>query len=627
MSDHENEDCHSEEQSVRDRGLSRRRFLRIGMGAVVATGAALGARRALLSLDTQHDFWVHDFGALGDGRSDDGPAIRSALDEAATRSDARVLFRPGTYRLGEPPEGSYALKVARARNLTIEGQSATLLVGEPRLGCLRFDQCQNTKARGLTIDYDPLPHALGVVRDVRPTEDLLDVEFDHLLPMPDASFFTFARPADRHPTSFGVLFDAETRGFKRSQPDHLMVEMAKRLTGDVFRLKARRRALSPELAVGDFLVYPVRQFGNALSFFDSPGAVIEDVRIHAANAAAIGLIRSEGARILSTTIAPGFGSHRLFSTNGDGVHAQDCRVGPVIEQCRFEGMLDDGLNAYGQPLVITDVAGDIEFTLAGRGDVRTGDVIQFFDPFEGRDRGIRGVVRAQTIEKNGRWHVRVDRPVHGVRPGLSHQSADTVFNLSACGSGVSVRKTLYQRHRGISVRIRSHGGSVENNVFSRSGSAAVALTNTPDWPEGPAPTQIVLAGNHIDRPNAIRGMAAIDIGARALANAPADGLMVHDVTVENNVVEEWRGAAVFLAGARQIVVRDTRLQAPGQSGLATSGVRVEKATAVAVERLRLSGSVPVAVSISPSARSVGDDAIRIGDVQADATTVKVREER
>src|SRR5262245_18820008 len=44
-----------------------------------------------------------DFGAVGDGQSDDSPALQKALDEIREHKRASVLFIPaGTYRLTQP---------------------------------------------------------------------------------------------------------------------------------------------------------------------------------------------------------------------------------------------------------------------------------------------------------------------------------------------------------------------------------------------------------------------------------------------------------------------------------------------------------------------------------------------
>jgi len=570
----------------------------VGTVSVLAAGTGLTARH-LFDSPSGSGLWVHDFGAVGNGLVDDGPAVRAALAQAARRSHARVVLRPGTYRLGRPPSGSYALTVMGAKNLVVDGPGATLLVNDPDLGGLRFDQCEGCEVRGLTIDYDPLPHLRGVVREVRRSEDAVDVEFSGQTPLPGDTLKALVRPEDAHPTSFGVVFDAASHLLKHCTPDHLMVRVAQLVTGNLFRLGARPNSVPAELAAGDLLVYPVRRYGNALAFFDTPGAVVDNVRILAANAAAIALVRSERGRITRTTTSAGWQGERLFSTNGDGVYAQDCRIGPVVEDCHFEGMLDDGLNAYGQPFVVTGVPGGSDLLLRGGGELREGDIVQVFDPIHGRDRGIRRVVKARFDDARRNWRVRLDRPVPGISPGPSYRTADTLFNLSASGEGVTVRNTTYKRHRGVSVRIRAHGSTVEGNLFTGSGSASIDLTNDPAWPEGPVPARALVSGNHIEGPNAVTGRAAIDIGSRVLAKAEDGAVLAQQIRVERNLVQDWKGTAVRIANAQDVVLRDNRMQASETDQTATAALRIEGANRIAVEGLAVSGSVPVAVDVGP----------------------------
>ncbi len=585
--------------------------------------AGLAGRSAVLDLGRPADFWVHHFGATGDGVADDGPAVRAALAAAsAVTTGARVRFRPGRYRVGVPPEGSYALAAAFANDLTVEGDNATLVVASPALGGLRLDRCKRCIVRGITIDYDPLPHAVGVIRQL--SEEHLVVEFDPRFPLPSEPFFTFADPADRHPTSFGVIFDRATRRLKPCTPDHVIVESALHLGRRLFRLRPRAGTVAPQLTIGDLFVYPVRQYGNAIALFDTSDSLLDDVHIFAANAAAIAAIRSDRARIHKTTIRCADGQ-RLLSTNADGVHSQDCRVGPSIAGCSFEGMLDDGLNVYGRPLVVSEVGAGGNLLLSGGGDLRAGDLVQVFDPVVGQARGSGRVTSVRSDNARKRWSVHLDTPVPDVRVATADRAADTIFNLDACGSGVTVTNTVYRRHRGISARMRARSGRFENNTIQESGAAAVDLTNSPDWPEGPAPANINVVGNRIEHPNAVTGHVALDIGTRALDARTARGRLAHDITVADNIVRDWRGVAILIAGARDIIVRSNRLEVKQQGRTATAGVWIGNTGVSTVERLTVSGDVPVAVALSPQV-DIGDDGVAISDVRSDDGTAAILRE-
>lgn len=77
--------------------ISRKHFLGLGaVGAAIGTAAVVagaGPAQAEENGDWQN---VKDFGAAGDGRKDDAPAIQRAIDQAGKL--AALFFPPGTYR-------------------------------------------------------------------------------------------------------------------------------------------------------------------------------------------------------------------------------------------------------------------------------------------------------------------------------------------------------------------------------------------------------------------------------------------------------------------------------------------------------------------------------------------------
>ncbi len=82
---------------------TRRDFFRLASAGV--TGAALGAAGASLPASAQtsvaHDtgvFSVRDFGAIGDGKTIDTPAINRAIEAAAAAGGGTVLFPAGPTR-------------------------------------------------------------------------------------------------------------------------------------------------------------------------------------------------------------------------------------------------------------------------------------------------------------------------------------------------------------------------------------------------------------------------------------------------------------------------------------------------------------------------------------------------
>ncbi len=78
------------------------------------------------------DFLVADSGATGDGKTDDGPAIRKAVAAAVSAGEgSRVVFEKKTYRLDWSKSELYQISIVGAKNLVFEGNGA-VLVNHPR---------------------------------------------------------------------------------------------------------------------------------------------------------------------------------------------------------------------------------------------------------------------------------------------------------------------------------------------------------------------------------------------------------------------------------------------------------------------------------------------------------------
>jgi polygalacturonase len=105
---------------------NRRDALRFGAVTAAASGLTLaGAATADADPHTASWYDVRKFGARGDGRTIDSPAINRAIDAAAARGGT-VHFPAGTY-------ASYSVRLKSNVSLHL-GQGATLLAAEPRNG-------------------------------------------------------------------------------------------------------------------------------------------------------------------------------------------------------------------------------------------------------------------------------------------------------------------------------------------------------------------------------------------------------------------------------------------------------------------------------------------------------------
>src|ERR1700741_4878271 len=109
-------------------------FLLLALSAVSFIGIRLNPHSALAAAQkssTAGIFDVRAFGAKGDGKALDSPAINKAIDAAAAAGGGTVRFSAGTYR-------SFSIRLKSNVALYLD-QGATILAADPRDGDGKYD--------------------------------------------------------------------------------------------------------------------------------------------------------------------------------------------------------------------------------------------------------------------------------------------------------------------------------------------------------------------------------------------------------------------------------------------------------------------------------------------------------
>ncbi|MEK7674523.1 MAG: right-handed parallel beta-helix repeat-containing protein [Verrucomicrobiota bacterium] len=573
-------------------------------------------------------FHVRDFGAKADGITDSGAAIRAAIAAARTSvPPAEVVLDAGTYRVrAEDPRG-YCFPIHQATNLVMRGagKATKIVITNPAAGAFSFGLCRQVSLHNLAVDYDPVPFLQGTVRAVDVKAGSFDLEVEAGYPTPDAeSFLKATEPYGK----WGMIMDPATRRIRSGTPDHYMTPRWERREDRVWRFFAadehHRRNLA-HMRVGDAYVHLARGYGGAVLAQGCDGIRIENVTVHASPGLAVGLVGNRGeivVRGLEVRFAPG--TTRLLTANADGVHCQQNRSGPVIENCYFEGMADDAVNIYAPPNVLREVRSPTQWLVSPGALVLPGDRLQVLDPKTGR---LRGEVKVVDVKVEQRaFLLTLDQPLEGAGPGADHRTADTLYNLEACGAGFQIRRNHMNGHRRYGCLLRAGGGVVEDNTFEDTTGAGVVLTNEPDWPEGPVPWGITIRRNRFLRGGTCLGYAgsshgaALAVRSTRLGHGLAEAEAIRDVVIDNNDFQDQGGAAVFVGGARNVTLRDNRITAASGAELRGKGaaIRIERSSGVAVLNNTVSDPRPgttAAVEIGPDVKP-GQAGARLSGLKA-----------
>jgi hypothetical protein len=198
------------------------------------------------------------------------------------------------------------------------------------------------------------------------------------------------------------------------------------------------------------------------------------------------------------------GSDRLIVTPKDGFHCKANRVGPLIEDCFFEGLLDDSINISVCPYWIKKIIAPGVYAMSGTPAV--GDHLTAFTP--SRSEMVEGFVvkSVKPYARKPKWNeVVLDREI--LNPGVNDTGDDFpggpekmkftgMYNIDACGANYVVRNCTFREQRRHAILARAPGGIIEGNTIDGVGGSGVYMTNEiGSFYEGPVPQNCIIRDN------------------------------------------------------------------------------------------------------------------------------------
>lgn len=458
-------------------------------------------------------FHVSHFGAVGDGVQDDGPAVRRAIAAAIQAGPGScVQFDPKTYRLKTHMSRDYQFELVNVKGITIDGHGAQLL-NTPTNNLIQLRGCHEVTVRGFRVDYDPLPFTQGTLVAVDANAGTFDLSLHAGYALPPTDAWVKERLGQAG-WQWGSVIDPKERHRRWDVQMHFFIQSVQALASAsrTYRIEVTppfKRALVP-VQPGDrfFLPLPyVRSAGRGgsmgtnFSVIASSDCTVQDVTFYSARSGMVfGVSHNEGLirlRRLAVRFKPE--SDRLCTTWRDGIHSKDNRVGPVIEDCYFAGMLDDSINMGANTAMAREVRSETEFVLTGA-PFRVGDDVLVWDPVSGRtlaETAVTGLHR----ERGGVVVILRDEVTHvvvGQKRAHTDIASTHFYNLSCCGRGFVIRNCTFKPQRRHAMLVRAPDGLIENNLIDGVGGSAVSLGNEMgSFYEGPFPDNTVVRNNTI----------------------------------------------------------------------------------------------------------------------------------
>jgi hypothetical protein len=469
------------------------------------------------------------------------------ISTACSQGATTVVITPGTYQLSD------CLVFDRLKNVDLDFSKAELVQCSGKDG-VAFNHCEQLTFRGATLHYDhPRFCQARIVAFGSDAEKgaYYDVQIDAGYPL-TATFRS------------SVIFTAAERRirFHTGDADAKSVQpLAAPRTVRVFWGNAGMLPPRSPVAIGDYLV--CRGDGSSLLHADAcSGCSFQDLTLYWGGI--FGIFEtgpSQANRFLRIRLTPGpapaGGEKPYISQSADGLHSAGARVGPDIEDCDFESMLDDAFAIHGYFQEILAVAGA---TLTVKDSSwQVGDIARVSSL---KGYSAESTVTAAVRQADGK-HLLTLAQALDAHPG------DKVGNPSASGGGYKIIHNTIRNNRARGILAKGDHGLIERNTIDGSTMSGISIGPEYYWNEGDYCHQVVIRGNTIANTN----YATNDFGRNGAILIHGDGAKGNrDITIADNAISGVLGPNLIIHWADGVRVTGNTFTAPHQQAVGSDAV-------------------------------------------------------
>lgn len=431
--------------------------------------------------------------------------LKPLLD--AQKTNAVIDIPQGSYLMDTQNGGGYTF--SNLSNVTINLNGSEIVCNKPS-NVFTFSNCSNVTVKGFSVDFDPLIFTQGVITAVDASKMWFEFVVDEGYPITN---ITTAR------TQF---FDPATRELKRNSIttyDGSLTLAA--VSGNDRKFRATKAYYWDALeAVGDMVVLSCSGSGHAFYMYKCENMQIEDVTLYGAATFAFFENETSNSHYLNCKVTlkkneTARPASRLRSSNADGIHSKNAKIGPTIENCEIVYGGDDciAINGAMYPVYNVDVASrTVSFlSTSSSSYLIAGDTVQLVS-YAGKKLGLAKieVTRSSTptstdissfltkypyLQNNTSYTYGLQVRVNEIPDGLA--AGDVIYSRDKTGSGFVVKNNTVGHIRSRAILIKASNGLITGNTISDCEMGGIVVSPEYDWMEAGFSSNLEISNNTI----------------------------------------------------------------------------------------------------------------------------------
>ena len=292
---------------------------------------------------------VREFGAVGDGITDDGPAVRKAIAAAtAAAGPGRVVFIPkGKYKIGyDPDQPGSNLRFNSIDHLLVYGEEGTdIHIPQPLAVAVCMSDSNDVRLEKLNFVFTKRPFTTGVVLE-RLSDDTLRCKIDDGMADPTDGMFSECQTKGLMRFYSSQLVPDGKRPARSSILPHQGAPEVTKVADGIYDFRMRNfLPLSEEHVPGVRFAFYARTFGNhAFSVMNCTRPRFVNVRLNSSSAMAFCFINTERPFVSGCKVQAD--PDTFVSTSADGIYLRGGALGGLLHGNTIRHIGDDFINIH-----------------------------------------------------------------------------------------------------------------------------------------------------------------------------------------------------------------------------------------------------------------------------------------